>query len=490
MSWPTIVALAYLISLVIPFVMLVFVPRNRRPSSATAWLLLIFMFPLLGLIIFLLLGSPKLTVKRRRQQRMMDELVRAEVEALRQRPDLADDLAPPVPARYEPFVRLNTNLGGLPVFGGNEMDLIDDYDGAIRAICAEVEHAQSFVHVEYFAICRDETTEELFQALERAAARGVKVRVLMDHLGSISYPGFRRLIPNLRATGIEAHVMLPVRIFDNEWSRADLRNHRKIVVVDGTVGFTGSQNLIHRTYHKRGNIKKGLYYDEVVARVVGPVVAQLQAVFLTDWFSETGALLDRQAAPEVWEMPEACGGSLCQVLPSGPGHDTENNHKLFTALIHAARERIVICNPYVVPDEAMMTALTSTAQRDVDVQLVVSEIGDQFMVFHAQRSYYEELLRAGVKVYLYRAPILLHSKTMSIDDDIAVVGSSNMDIRSFQLDLEVTLVAYDPAVVAKLRRIEEQYLARSRPLSLEEWRRRPRFTQFVDNMMRLTSALQ
>src|SRR5690606_6340245 len=270
----------------------------------------------------------------------------------------------------------------------------------------------------------------------------------------------------------------------------DLRNHRKIVIVDGEVGFTGSQNIIDRTYHKRRNLRRGLYYDELVARVEGPVVAQLQAVFITDWFSETGTLLDRTAAPEIWKLPRARGTSLCQVRPSGPGHENENNLKLFTSLIYAAQRSVVICNPYFVPDDALMTAITSVAQRDVDVRLVLSEIGDQFMVFHAQRSYYEQLLRCGVKIYLYRAPVLLPSKSISIDDDIAVVGSSNMDIRSFELDLEVTLVCYDPQVVRELRAIEAGYIERSRQLTLDEWIRRPRLTQFVDNMMRLTSALQ
>ncbi|MFO7167821.1 MAG: cardiolipin synthase [Chloroflexota bacterium] len=490
MDWTLIAAAVYLVSLIIPFIMLVFVPVNRRPSSATAWLLLIFMFPFLGLIAFLLLGSPKLSVKRRLQQRAMDELVRKEVEALRQVPELAALVDPPLEQRYAPFVRLNTNLGGLPACGGNRVELIADYQGALDAITAEVDRAREFVHLEYFIICRDRTTEGLFQALERAVQRGVKVRVLLDHLGSLVYPGFRKLVPRLRAAGIEAYVMLPVRIFDNEWSRADLRNHRKIVIVDGEVGFTGSQNIIDRTYHKRRNLRRGLYYDELVARVEGPVVAQLQAVFITDWFSETGTLLDRTAAPEIWKLPRARGTSLCQVLPSGPGHENENNLKLFTSLIYAAQRSVVICNPYFVPDDALMTAITSVAQRDVDVRLVLSEIGDQFMVFHAQRSYYEQLLRCGVKIYLYRAPVLLHSKSISIDDDIAVVGSSNMDIRSFELDLEVTLVCYDPQVVRELRAIEAGYIERSRQLTLDEWIRRPRLTQFVDNMMRLTSALQ
>ncbi|HWQ15374.1 MAG TPA: cardiolipin synthase [Roseiflexaceae bacterium] len=490
MNWAEIAALVYLVSLVIPFIMLVFVPVNRRPSSATAWLLLIFMFPYIGTAIFLLLGNSKLSVRRRLQQRAMDDLIRKEMAAMCQRPDLAPLLDPRIPPRSEPFVHLNTNLSGLPAFGGNTVELCADYAGTIRAITEEIERAQRFIHVEYFILCRDASTEPFFQALERAVRRGVTVRVLLDHLGSLLYPGYRALMRWMREAGIEAHVMLPVRIFDNEWSRADLRNHRKIVVVDGAVGFTGSQNIIDRTYHKRKNLRRGLVYDELVARVTGPVVMQLQAVFITDWYSETGVLLDRAAAPELWDIPPTAGGSLCQVLPSGPGHDNENNLKLFASLIHAARRRIVICNPYFVPDESLMTAITSAAQRDVEVHLVLSEISDQFLVYHAQRSYYEALLRAGVQVWLYRAPAMLHSKTISIDDDIAVLGSSNMDIRSFELDLEVTLVVYDPHVVRALRQVEALYRSRARPLQLEEWRRRSRLTQFVDNMARLTSALQ
>ncbi len=163
------------------------------------------------------------------------------------------------------------------------------------------------------------------------------------------------------------------------------------------------------------------------------------------------------------------GATLCQVLPSGSAFANENNLKLFVALIHASRKKLVICNPYFVPDDALMLAVVSAAQRGVDVTLINSEAHDQFLVAYAQRSYYEQLLRAGVKVRLYRPPTLLHSKTMSIDDDIAVIGSSNLDMRSFQLNLEVTLVCYDPGVVVDLRQAEAEYLTRSRLITLEEW---------------------
>jgi cardiolipin synthase A/B len=313
-------------------------------------------------------------------------------------------------------------------------------------------------------------------------------RVLIDHLGDLQF--IKPVLKRLHEGNVAVQEMLPVRVFDNEWSRFDLRNHRKIVVVDGKIGFTGSQNLIENHYHKAANIKKGLHYIELVARVTGPIVAQLDAAFRTDWYSETNVLLSREHAPELAYDPIKTGEVLCQVLPSGPGFDDDNNLSLFVALFYAAQDRIMIANPYFVPDDSLMLAITSAALRGVDVTLIVSEIGDQFMVYHAQRSFYEELLRAGVKIYRYRSPVLLHSKHLSIDDDIAVIGSSNMDLRSFQLDLEVTLICYDTEVVAEMQTIFADYLRHSTRLHAGEWETRPVSVKFFDNLMRLTSALQ
>jgi cardiolipin synthase len=227
-----------------------------------------------------------------------------------------------------------------------------------------------------------------------------------------------------------------------------------------------------------------------VVRVAGPAAAQLNAAFITDWYAETGVALTRQANPDDVLFPPAHGDVLCQVLPSGSGFENENNLKLFTALIHAAQRKLVITNPYFVPEDSLLTAISSAAQRGVDVTLINSEVADQFLVCHAQRSYYEELLDAGVRIYWYRPPILLHSKTMSVDDDIAVIGSSNLDIRSFTLNLEITLVAYDQKVVADLRQIEAGYIDRSTPVQLGEWQTRPVTSKLAENMARLTAALQ
>lgn len=480
------VGLSYAIGIMALFV----VPTNRKPGEAAAWLMLIFLVPFLGIVLFLLLGSPKLSKRRRVRQRTMDEFLRKTIADGRQVPELQTLLHPPILPRYEPFVRLNTNLGGLPPFAGNCVELLPDYGDAIDRIIQAIEGAHHYIHVEYFIFADDSTGGKVIDALISAQQRGVVCRVLIDHIGNFRFN--RPVLSRLQAGGVAVHLILPVRILDQEWSRLDLRNHRKIVVVDGEIGFTGSQNLIDSNYHKPSNLKKGLSYIELVARVTGPVVHQFNAAFTTDWYSETGVLLDATTAPEtrVTVMPRATGAVVCQVLPSGPGFENDNNLKLFVALFHAARRTITIANPYFVPDDALMLALTSAAQRGVDVTLIVSEIGDQFLVYHAQHSYYEELLKAGVQVYQYQSPVLLHTKILSIDDDIAVIGSSNMDLRSFQLNLEVTLVCYDKSVVVETQQVFADYLRHSRVLRLDEWQARPILIKLFDNLARLTSALQ
>jgi len=484
-NWINIVGL---LSYLIGIVALLVIPANRKPGEATAWLMLIFLAPFVGVILFLLLGNPKLSRWRRAQQRAMNERIQHLAEEAEQVLEMRTIVDPPVPARYEPIVDLNARLSGLPLLGGNTVELFTDYAGAVDRIVQDIEGARRYIHLEYFMFANDKIGAPVIDALVRAWERGVVCRVLIDHLGNIGYHG--PVLERLHAAGIPVHQMLPARPFDNQWNRLDLRNHRKIVVVDGTIGFTGSQNLVEDTYHKRGNIRKGLHYIELVARLTGPVVHELNAAFVTDWFSETSELLDARLAPETQVITQAKGNVLCQVLPSGPGFENNNNLMLFVALLHAARQRIMIANPYVVPDEPLLLALTSAAQRGVEVTLIVSEIGDQFLVHHAQRSYYEELLKAGVRIYQYQSPVLLHSKFITIDDDIAAIGSSNMDIRSFQLNLEITLVCYNKDVVADLQEIATDYLRRSQSLQVNVWQARPPLIKLFDNLARLTSALQ
>jgi cardiolipin synthase len=345
--------------------------------------------------------------------------------------------------------------------------------------------AKRFVNAEFYIVSWDELTDEVFTALHDAAERGVEVRLLFDHIGTARINGYRDLLRRLRASKIEWRRVLPLLPLLGHWRRPDLRNHRKILVVDGEIAFTGSLNLIERSYRNPRHRRVGRKWVELMARLEGPVVTTLNVVFATDWLSETGNLLAEQMEP-----PAPVGENPAQVVPSGPAFANENNLRLFNTLIYSAQHRLSICSPYFVPDDSLLYAVTTAAQRGVDVELFVSEQGDQFLVHHAQQSYYEQLLTAGVKIYRYPKPYVLHSKHFTVDDDVAVLGSSNMDMRSFSLNLEVSLMLPGPSIVAQMRQVEDMYRKVSVPLDLGTWRTRGMFSRYVDNVARLTATVQ
>jgi cardiolipin synthase len=471
------------LDVVIRVLAVVFVPKNRRPATAAAWLLAIFFMPYLGLIAFLLFGSTKLPRRRRLKQAAINSAIMDATEGIDQA--VETDLWP---SWFASLTNLNRRLGAMPLVDGNTAHIYGDYARSIHEMTEAVHTAERFVHVQFYILSLDATTQPFFDALEAAVQRGVTVRVLLDHVASLRVRGYRRTLRQLTRLGAEWHLMLPVQPWRGRYQRPDLRNHRKVLVVDGRVGFMGSQNMIDRTYDRWTNRRRGLRWKDLMLRLEGPIVAELNAIFISDWFSETNVMLEREARQRV----EPVGTEFldCQVVPSGPGFEGENNLRLFNGLIYAAQERIVLTSPYFVPDDSMLYAVTTAAQRGVHVELFVSEIGDQAVVFHAQRSYYETLLKAGVVIWLYRAPTILHAKHFTIDEEVAVVGSSNLDMRSFTLNLEVSLMVRGHEFVAQLRQIEEGYRRASRRLTLDEWQRRPLRTAVLDNIARLTASLQ
>ncbi|MBW4062138.1 cardiolipin synthase [Candidatus Saccharibacteria bacterium] len=484
--WTITLAGLYVAGWVIRVWSIFIVPLNRRPSSALRWLLVMMAFPWFGFILFKLIGSTKLPAKRQQDQYIADQLIRDAVTTAAKDPKLKPLLQPAVPVPYRAFEKLSHNLGGLPAFTSNTIELIPNYPDVFKRLKADIDAATQFVHLEFYIIAWDLPTELVLLALGQAVKRGVKVRLLFDQFGSKKYPGHATLVSRLEALGAEVHPMLPVHFRRHDFTRPDLRNHRKIGVIDGNIAYTGSLNLINRTYHRKDDI----YYDELVARSTGPVVPQFEAVFLTDWAAEANEMLTADMHPEIQLSPRATGRTLAQVVPSGPAFETENNLKLFAALIHSAATTVTIVNPYFVPDESLLVAITSAANRGVRVCMINSAVSDQFLVSNSQRSYYDQLLAAGVEIYLYNQPILLHTKTITIDDQVAIIGSSNFDMRSFTLNLEVTLIAYDPEVVASLQTIEQTYLSRSAQVTAKDWHQRTTRARVLENIARLTSAVQ
>jgi cardiolipin synthase len=460
------------------------VPENRRPSSSTAWLLLILMLPVVGLPLFLLLGSPYVHGRRHAIQAMANSRLDDGLAHLPSAPP-----GVPLPDGLTTLVKLNRRLTSLPMLTGTNLGLSDDYQRSLDELTAQIGRARRYVHMEIYIVAWDRTTEPVLDALADAVARGVTVRLLLDHIGSRAYPGYRRLKRRLTADGIDWHLMLPINPFRGQIRRFDLRNHRKLVVIDGEIGYMGSQNLIDATYLKPANKKVGRRWNEVTIMLRGDIVAALEAVFAVDWFTESGEVI----APEFPSLEHThIGGAdnAFQLVPSGPGFVTEPNLRLFTALIHRAQSRLSIASPYFVPDESLLAAITTAAYRGVRVELFVSEQSDQFMVGHAQASYYRVLLEAGIEIYLYPKPAVLHAKFFTVDDEVAVIGSSNMDMRSFGLNYEISLMGTGGDLVEGLQTIVQRYKQVSRRLTQEEWRARPLRLRYIDNAMRLTSALQ
>ncbi|GAB4006224.1 phospholipase D-like domain-containing protein [Nocardioides ultimimeridianus] len=461
------------------------VPENRRPSSSQAWLLLILVLPVVGFPLYWVIGSPYVRGRRATVQRYATEVIEDHAARL-----------PPTPLHARPSAALsgvltmNRNLTGLPCVTGLTRGTFDVTAELYADMAATVDEAVLFVHLEVYIMAWDDTTDVLFTALANARRRGVTVRLLLDHLGSRKYPGWKQFQRRLTDADIDWHLMMPLLPLHGRWRRPDLRNHRKLLVVDGRVAYLGSHNLIDPTYDSAKNARAGRHWQDLSLKVGGAIVGQVEAVFATDWYAETGELL--AAAFHVAPAEDlVLGGSAnaLQLVPSGPGFPTEPNRNQFVQLIHQATRKVTITSPYFVPDESLLTAIIGAAYRGVRVELFVSEKADQFLVGHAQRSYYHALLEAGVHIFLYPQPMVLHAKYFTIDDEVGVIGSSNMDFRSFALNYEIMLLGFGGDLVATLHESDRRYRAVCRELTLEEWARQSWRSRYVDNVCRLTSAL-
>jgi cardiolipin synthase A/B len=458
----------------IRLVMLIYVPQRRTAAAARAWLVLIFLVPWVGLVLYALIGRIRYPRKRLEDEARAVARIRAvQDEMTSQLAFRPAELSGPA----ERTAVLVERLGNFGPLAGNQVELLPDYQPAIDRLVQDIDAARQHVHLLFYIFAADETGKQVASAMERAAKRGVKCRVLMDAMGSSA--GLRKLGPELRLAGVEVLAVMKVNFFRRNTARLDLRNHRKIAVIDGRIGYVGSQNIVNPGFIP------AFPNEELWARVQGPVVVQLQAVFLADRYQETE---NRLLTSELLPPNAAVGESVAQVLPSGPGYLHENQQTMLVDLLHEARERVVMTTPYFVPDEPFLEAMETASLRGAQVRLVVPEHSNKLVTKWAQQSHYARLLDAGIHIHLY-APHFLHAKHVTIDRWVAVVGSVNMDIRSFALDSEVSLLVYDKKVVAAFEAVQAHYLSQSRELSKEAWSRRPPLQRVAQNTARLADSL-
>jgi len=450
----------------IRFGALAVVPLRRSPAAAAGWLLLIFFIPVPGLILYLLIGRPRFPAARQRRSHEVRPFIADVAQRLQEGGAGRDD------GEAERFAQ---TLGRLPGTGGNRIELIDDYDGFVDRLATDIRQAKRTVDILVYIFADDAVGQRLTAELAQAVRRGVRCRVMFDAIGSHHWR--RGTLRLLRNAGVEVREALPVRWLRRR-DRADMRNHRKLFVIDGAIGYAGSQNLVAKDF------RPGVVNRELVARVAGPVVAAMAAVISADWSMEDKG----PPRPSPVVVPAAEGGARLQLLPSGADYPLEGFETLLVWQIHRARQRVVLVTPYFVPDEDVIGALRSAATRGVIVDLVVSAVVDQQIVHLAQCSYFEELLVAGIRIHRYRG-FLLHAKNASIDGKLGVVGSSNVDLRSFQLNEEASLLLYDADAIKRLQAIQDDYIAASDPLRLAAWRTRPRRQKLLENIARIMSPL-
>lgn len=449
--------------------------RQRAPTVAIAWLALILTIPWLGLILYFLFGEPRLGYGRARRHAAE---VHARVAA--RRPAIRDAYAvrPGFDERQRVMCHLAENLGGMPILGKNHVELLAATGDYLERLVRDIDAAQRHVHLVFFIYEDDEAGKRVGEALVRAVKRGVKCRLLADAAGSWWF--FDGLGRTLADAGVQVLAALPVGPLRRKLSRVDLRNHRKLVVIDGRIAYTGSHNILREEF----DAKIGAWHD-LSARIAGPTVGQLQAVFLEDWNFETGEKLDD---PSLFPDPEEAGNSPIQVTPTGPGEPNAIMRDIVIEALHLARRKVVITTPYFIPDESLVTAIRLALIRGVEVDLVLPNRSDKRVCDAVARFFCAELAPLGLRVHFHQQG-LLHAKVMTVDEGFAMLGSANFDVRSFFLNYELNLLLYDDQATAQVRFAQQRYISESIEIAPKYWEVQPWTRTFAQRCAKLLGAL-
>ncbi len=458
------------------------ITRRSPVGVSIAWIAVMFSVPLVGAVLYLLFGEKRLGRRRVGRTAVNSRAMKAWQADLPQ-VDLRQAGNERSRADSRSLVHLAQAVLGFPLQGGNRIALLDDYDAIVDAMLADIDTARESCNLSFYIWDARGRTAEVVEELIRAAQRGVACRALGDALGSRTFLDGESA-SRLRDAGVQLLAALPTGPLPLLFARADLRNHRKILVIDNRVAYAGSQNLVDPQFFKQEALS-GQWIDAMV-RMVGPVAVSLNGVFELDWSVETRKAIRLPDAADATTV--APGGCAIQIAPSGPGLQPEAIHQLMLTAIFEAQREIVITTPYFVPDESIVIALTSAARRGVAVTLIVPARNDSLLVRYASVASFDDLLTAGVSVALFRGG-LLHTKSLTIDRRTSIFGSVNLDMRSMYLNFEISLFVHDVDFTARLLVLQHGYLRDSEPVCLQEWRRRPRWRKFTEDTFRLLGPL-
>ena len=527
-TWGDLAGLGLVLHIVLMIVMtLRVVSVQRNIGVSIAWVAVLYTLPIFGFVAYILLGEPM--IGRRYRERvdqasiLMNDMARREHLIF----DKGQDL---LPANYRGVSQIGTRWTGFGVFPNHQMQLLTDPASIFQRLIEDIHAAQRIVLMEFYIVYPKGQVLEVIEALSVAAQRGVECHILADSVGSFSFIN-SSVHRKLEKAGVYVHQSLPVGLFKTLFKRSDLRNHRKMVVIDEHIGYIGSFNLVDPRFFKQ-NKNVGQWIDVALRTTSQQSISintAMAKVIVTDIGAESNDNLaelhqrvnnytrklyvmhptinDLNSRVKVLtdtiddhEQPDIGATSivvpkmpvvdkvLAQLIPSAPQLTAHVIYNTLVTVIHRANKRIRITTPYFVPDESLSGALTIAAKRGVDVTIIVPEKVDSFLVQHASQAYYQELLDAGVTIALFRGG-LLHAKTVVIDDDYCLFGTVNIDMRSFYLNMEVSLAIYTPEMVAQVADCQEVYLENCRILDSDEWQQRHGSKRLFDNVVRLFSPL-
>ncbi len=500
---------------------------QRNIGVAIAWIAILYILPLFGLITYILVGEPMIG---RRYRKRMDQ-ARLLMNEMAQRERLVFDKGQELLSEhYRGVSQIGTRWTGFGVFSDHDMQLLTHPDIIFKRLIDDIDAAQRTILMEFYIIYPKGQVLDVIEGLIAAAQRGVECHILIDSVGSFSFFNSDEH-RKLEKAGVFVHQSLPVGLFKTLFKRSDLRNHRKIVVIDEYIGYIGSFNLVDPKFFKQDK-EVGQWIDVAIRSVSEnevSIATAMAKVVVTDIGAENSDNLDAlhqrvnsytrklyvrhptindmnsrikvlDDDTEHFDQPSTGAvstiiphmpvveGVVAQLIPSAPQVTAHVIYSTLVTIIHRANKCIRITTPYFVPDEALSGALVTAAKRGVEVTLIIPEKVDSFLVQHASQAYYQELLEAGVTIALFKGG-LLHAKTVVIDDDYCLFGTVNIDMRSFYLNMEVSLAIYTPEMVAQVADCQETYLQSCRFLRLEEWQQRSDYERLFDNVVRLFSPL-
>lgn len=451
--------------------------KSGSTEARLTWILLVVLLPYAGAVAYLLLSAPR---SYRHTKRHSD--VRGSMPScLRTRAIDLPNLEPDLPGQFQPVFTLAESISDTDVMAGHSLELVGSTEEFFDRLVEDIHAATSTVHLLTYIYLDDESGQRVGSAMIEAAGRGVACRLMVDGLGSNEFLR-SKLHAELVQAGVNVVESLPTRLWKVLWSRMDVRNHRKIVVIDNRIGWIGSQNIASKSFCHKPRFAPWI---DCMVRILGPAVHDLQELFIEDWCLDTGEqlaeLLDRP--PTV--LPD---GATIQIIGSGPNFRNEVLPMIFQASIGAATDELIITTPYFVPDVATSAAIRSAALRGVRTKIVVPARNDSRLVSLASRGQYERLLSAGVEIHEFTGG-LLHAKTMTVDRELFLVGSANLDRRSLELNFEVSMIGWDSEFASRLRFLQVEYMEQSTGVNPAAWMKQSAPRRLMNNAAGLLSPL-